>query len=59
MGKRVPSPRGIVPSGLWRESEAPGWVETELTCYEPALSRSPVDVARVMAEAVRAATFLP
>jgi threonine aldolase len=51
--------RGIVPSGLWRESQVPGWVETELTCYEPALSRSPVDVARVMAEAVRAATFLP
>jgi threonine aldolase len=44
--------RGIVPSGLWRDSEVPGWVETELTCYESAISRDPGEVAGLMAAAV-------
>jgi hypothetical protein len=44
--------RGIVPSGLWRDSVVPGWVETELTCYESAISHDPVEVAGLMAEAV-------
>ena len=30
--------RGIVPSGLWRDTDVPGWVETELTCYESAIA---------------------
>ena len=51
--------RGIVPSGLWRDSDVPGWVETELTCYESALSRDPAEVARWVAEAVGAANLLP
>ena len=44
--------RGIVPSGLWRDTEVPGWVETELTCYESAISRDPAEVAGLMAAAV-------
>jgi threonine aldolase len=44
--------RGIVPSGLWRDSQAPGWVETELTCYESAISHDPAEVADLMAAAV-------
>lgn len=50
---------GIVPSGLWRDADVPGWVETELTCYESALSRDPAEVARWVAEAVGAANLLP
>lgn len=44
--------RGIVPSGLWRDTEVPGWVETELTCYESAINRDPAEVAGLMAAAV-------
>ncbi|MDZ5661672.1 beta-eliminating lyase-related protein [Nocardioides sp. S-58] len=44
--------RGVVPSGLWRAADVPGWVETELTCYEPALARDPSEVARMLAEVV-------
>ena len=44
--------RGVVPSGLWRDTDVPGWVETELTCYESALAHDPAEVARRMAEAV-------
>lgn len=44
--------RGIVPSGLWRDTEVPGWVETELTCYESAISHDPREVAGLMAAAV-------
>jgi threonine aldolase len=44
--------RGVVPSGLWRDADVPGWVETELTCYESALAHDPGDVARQMAEAL-------
>ncbi len=44
--------RGVVPSGLWRDSEVPGWVETELTCYEAAISHDPGEVAGWMAAAV-------
>ncbi len=44
--------RGVVPSGLWRDSDVPGWAETELTCYESALAHDPVEVARQMAEAL-------
>ena len=51
--------RGVVPSGLWHDTDVPGWVETELTCYESAIAHDPGDVARVMAEAVGAASLLP
>ena len=44
--------RGIAPSGLWRDSEVPGWVETELTCYGAAISHDPAEVAGLMAAAV-------
>ncbi len=44
--------RGIVPCGLWRAADVPGWVETELTCYESAITRDPVEVAGLMAAAV-------
>jgi hypothetical protein len=44
--------RGIVPCGLWRQSEVPGWVETELTCYESAIRHDPAEVAGLMAAAV-------
>ena len=44
--------RGVVPSGLWRDTEVPGRVETELTCYESAISRDPAEVAGLMAAAV-------
>ena len=44
--------RGVVPSGLWRDTDVPGWVETELTCYESAISRNPGEVAGLMAAAV-------
>ena len=48
--------RGIVPSGLWRDTEVPGWVETELTCYESAIAHDPVEVAGVMAAAIGEST---
>ncbi len=51
--------RGLVPSGLWRDADVPGWVETELTCYESAIARDPDEVARLLAEAVLAANLLP
>ena len=58
--------RGIVPSGLWRDTEVPGWVETELTCYDAATDHDPAEVAGQIAAAVsgRVAagacpTFLP
>ena len=51
--------RGVVPCGLWSEADVPGWVQTELTCYEAAVTRDPGEVAAVVAEAVGAATFLP
>lgn len=44
--------RGIVPSGLWRDADVPGWVETELTCYESAIGHDPAEVAGLMAAAV-------
>ena len=37
--------RGVVPCGLWRDADVPGWVETELTCYEAAVARDPAEVA--------------
>lgn len=46
--------RGIVPCGLWRDTDVPGRVETELTCYESAISHDPVEVAGLMAVAVGA-----
>ncbi|GAB3019596.1 threonine aldolase [Nocardioides flavus (ex Wang et al. 2016)] len=51
--------RGIVPCGLWAAADVPGWVRTELTCYEAAVTRDPREVAALVAEAVGAATFLP
>ena len=44
--------RGVVACGLWRDADVPGWVETELTCYEPAIRRDPAEVAGLMATAV-------
>jgi threonine aldolase len=44
--------RGVAPSGLWRDAQVPGWVETELTCYESAIGRDPAEVAGLMAAAV-------
>ena len=44
--------RGVVACGLWRDSDVPGWVETELTCYEPAVRHEPAEVAGLMASAV-------
>ena len=49
---------GVVPCGLWQAADVPGWVVTELTCYESALARDPGEVADVMAAAV-CPTFLP
>ena len=49
---------GVVPSGLWQPADVPGWVVTELTCYDSALARDPAEVADVMAAAV-CPTFLP
>jgi threonine aldolase len=51
--------RGIMPSGLWRDTEVPGWVEVELTCYETAMGHDPKEVAALLAEATGTATFLP
>ncbi|TGN65292.1 hypothetical protein EXE59_16000 [Nocardioides eburneiflavus] len=51
--------RGVIPCGLWSEADVPGWVQTELTCYEAAITRDPGEVAALVAEAVGAATFLP
>ena len=48
----------MVPCGLWQAADVPGWVVTELTCYESALARDPGEVADVMAAAV-CPTFLP
>ncbi|GAA1933007.1 threonine aldolase family protein [Nocardioides hwasunensis] len=43
---------GITPSGLWHDTDVPGWVETELTCYDAAVDHDPVEVAARLAEAV-------
>ena len=48
----------VVPCGLWRTAQVPGWVETELTCYAPAVARDPAEVAAVLAAAV-CPTVLP
>lgn len=44
--------RRLVACGLWRDADVPGWVETELTCYEPAVRHDPADVAGLIAAAV-------
>ncbi|MBC2934237.1 low specificity L-threonine aldolase [Nocardioides sp. zg-1228] len=44
--------RGLVPCGLWSGADVPGWVQTELTCYESASRRDPAEVADTMAAAV-------
>ena len=44
--------RRIAPCGLWQDAEVPGWVVTELTCYDSAMSHDPVEVAGLMAAAV-------
>ncbi len=49
--------RRVVPCGMWQDAEVPGWVVTELTCYESAASRDPAEVAELVAEAL--ATVLP
>ncbi|HEV2798819.1 MAG TPA: beta-eliminating lyase-related protein [Nocardioides sp.] len=49
--------RKVVPSGLWHDAEVPGWVVTELTCYDTAASRDPAEVAGLLVEAL--ATVLP
>jgi threonine aldolase len=41
---------GTMPSGMWRDSDVPGQVETELACYDAALAHDPVEVARQMAD---------
>jgi hypothetical protein len=51
--------RGIVPCGMWRDADVPGWVVTELTCYEAAATRDPAAVAALLAEAVGTANLLP
>ena len=43
---------GIVPSGMWSASEVPGWVVTELTCYDSAADRDPAEVAEQIAAVV-------
>jgi hypothetical protein len=43
---------GVLPSGLWRPSVVPGWVETELACYDDALDHDPAEVAATMADAL-------
>lgn len=48
----------VVPCGLWQAADVPGWVVTELTCYDSAIARDPAEVADVMAAAV-CPTFLP
>lgn len=42
----------VVPSGMWSPSEVPGWVVTELTCYDAAADRDPADVAEQIAAVV-------
>ena len=44
--------RRVVPCGLWRDAEVPGWVVTELTCYDSAVDRDPAEVAGLLAEAL-------
>ncbi len=41
-----------MPCGLWQDAEVPGWVVTELTCYDSAVDRDPAEVAGLMAEAL-------
>ena len=47
---------GVVPSGMWRDTDVPGWVETELTCYESAIGHDATEVAGLMAAAVGEST---
>ena len=42
----------VVPSGQWRDADVPGWVVTELTCYDSAVDRDPAEVAGMLAEAL-------
>ena len=49
--------RKVVPCGMWQDADVPGWVVTELTCYEAAACRDPAEVAGLLAEAL--ATVLP
>ena len=51
--------RGVAPCGMWRDADVPGWVVTELTCYEAAATRDPAEVAALLAEAVGPANLLP
>ncbi|SEC89793.1 Threonine aldolase [Nocardioides exalbidus] len=44
--------RGTMPSGMWRRADVPGWVETELSCYDAATGHDPAEVAALLAEAV-------
>lgn len=44
--------RGVVPCGLWQSAEVPGWVVTELTCYDTAVDKDPAEVAGLVAEAL-------
>ncbi|UFN44567.1 threonine aldolase family protein [Nocardioides okcheonensis] len=43
---------GVVPSGMWQPADVPGWVVTELTCYDAAVDRDPADVAEQVAAVV-------
>ena len=40
------------PGVVFDGADVPGWVETELTCYESAITRDPAEVAGLMAAAV-------
>lgn len=42
----------VVPSGLWQPADVPGWVVTELTCYDAAVDRDPAEVAEQLAAVV-------
>ncbi|MCF6379220.1 beta-eliminating lyase-related protein [Nocardioides KLBMP 9356] len=44
--------RKVVPCGLWSPADVPGWVVTELTCYDSAVGKDPAEVAGMMAEAL-------
>ncbi|WP_210651659.1 low specificity L-threonine aldolase [Nocardioides sp. SYSU D00065] len=45
---------GVVPSGLWHAADVPGWVETELACYDAAVTHDPGEVADLLAAVVLA-----
>jgi len=44
--------RGVLPCGMFRDAEMPGWSVTETATYESAIVHDPVEVADWMAEAV-------